>query len=141
MKKTVFIPDVAKEPNVSAITTIPFMLNGWAEEKTIGYHPDRITKRLHTEKINFTGMLSGEFSGPCFSRISRIVESIIYKHYYNNIRCAGSQTYPVKTEAYSNIAFTFPGQLQMPPGLPACLKAVEAHLKVSSLKASLQIKS
>jgi hypothetical protein len=53
MKKIVFIPDVVKELNVSAITTIPFMVNGRTEERTIGNHPKRITQAFSNIAFTF----------------------------------------------------------------------------------------
>ncbi|MEO6547189.1 MAG: LacI family DNA-binding transcriptional regulator [Ferruginibacter sp.] len=96
MKKKTSIHDIARELNISA-TTISFVLNGKADEKRIsedvtrkildyveqvGYHPNQVAKSLRTGKTNIIVMLVEDISDPFFSSITRIVESIAYKHHY-----------------------------------------------------------
>lgn len=97
--KTLSIKDIAVEAGVS-ITTVSFIINGKAKEKSIseavikkvekiivesGYKPNQIARSLRTGNSNIIGLIIEDISNSFFSRIARLIEDKAYKKGYKII--------------------------------------------------------
>ncbi|MBC6111552.1 LacI family DNA-binding transcriptional regulator [Pedobacter fastidiosus] len=97
--KTLSIKDIAVQANVS-ITTVSFIINGKAKEKSIseaviekvekiieesGYKPNQIARSLRTGNSNIIGLIIEDISNSFFSRIARLIEDKAYKRGYKII--------------------------------------------------------
>lgn len=97
--KSLSIKDIAAKANVS-ITTVSFILNGKAEEKSIseaviekvkkiidesGYKPNQIARSLRTGNSNIIGLMVEDISNSFFSKIARLIEDKAYKRGYKII--------------------------------------------------------
>src|SRR5690606_12546919 len=91
--------DIATKANVS-ITTVSFIINGKAEEKSIsapviekvqkiiaesGYKPNQTARRLRTGSTNILGLIVEDIYNPFFAAIDRLIENKDYKKGYKNI--------------------------------------------------------
>lgn len=90
------IKDIAKKANVS-ITTVSFILNGIAVEKSIsaavikrveeiieadGYKPNQIARSLRTGNSHIIGLIVEDIANPFFAGIARLLEDKAYKKGY-----------------------------------------------------------
>lgn len=97
--KSLSIKDIAVKANVS-ITTVSFIINGKAKEKSIseaviekvekiieesGYKPNQIARSLRTGNSNIIGLIIEDISNSFFSRIARLIEDKAYKKGYKII--------------------------------------------------------
>ena len=97
--KTLSIKDIAVKAGVS-ITTVSFIINGKAKEKSIseavikkvekiikesGYKPNQIARSLRTGNSNIIGLIIEDISNSFFSRIARLIEDKAYKKGYKII--------------------------------------------------------
>lgn len=97
--KSLSIKDIAVKANVS-ITTVSFIINGKAKEKSIseaviekvekiieesGYKPNQIARSLRTGNSNIIGLIIEDISNSFFSRIARLIEDKAYKRGYKII--------------------------------------------------------
>ncbi len=97
--KSLSIKDIALQANVS-ITTVSFIINGKAKEKSIsdavikkvqqiiiesGYKPNQIARSLRTGNSNIIGLIVEDISNSFFSRIARLIEDKAYKKGYKII--------------------------------------------------------
>ncbi len=97
--KSLSIKDIAVKANVS-ITTVSFIINGKAKEKSIseaviekvkkiieesGYKPNQIARSLRTGNSNIIGLIVEDISNSFFSRIARLIEDKAYKRGYKII--------------------------------------------------------
>ncbi|RZL50551.1 MAG: LacI family transcriptional regulator [Pedobacter sp.] len=97
--KALSIKDIALKANVS-ITTVSFIINGKAKEKSIsdavikkvqqiiiesGYKPNQIARSLRTGNSNLIGLIVEDISNSFFSRIARLIEDKAYKKGYKII--------------------------------------------------------
>ncbi len=97
--KTVSIKDIAMKANVS-ITTVSFIINGKAKEKSIssavikkvekiiresGYMPNQIARSLRTGHSNIIALIVEDISNSFFSTIARLIEDKAYQHGYKII--------------------------------------------------------
>jgi len=97
--KSLSIKDIAVKANVS-ITTVSFIINGKAREKSIseaviekvkkiieesGYKPNQIARSLRTGNSNIIGLIIEDISNSFFSRIARLIEDKAYKRGYKII--------------------------------------------------------
>ncbi|WP_443936473.1 LacI family DNA-binding transcriptional regulator [Pedobacter sp. MW01-1-1] len=97
--KSLSIKDIANKANVS-ITTVSFIINGKAKEKSIsaaviervekiieesGYKPNQIARSLRTGNSNIIGLVVENISNSFFSRIARLIEDKAYKRGYKII--------------------------------------------------------
>lgn len=97
--KTLSIKDIALKANVS-ITTVSFIINGKAKEKSIseavikkveaiikesGYKPNQIARSLRTGNSNIIGLIVEDISNSFFSTIARLIEDKAYKRGYKII--------------------------------------------------------
>lgn len=97
--KPVSIKDIALKANVS-ITTVSFIINGKAKEKSIsdavikkvqkiitesGYKPNQVARSLRTGNTNIIGLIVEDISNSFFSRIARLIEDKAYKRGYKII--------------------------------------------------------
>jgi len=97
--KSLSIKDIAVKANVS-ITTVSFIINGKAKEKSIseaviekvkkiieesGYKPNQIARSLRTGHSNIIGLIVEDISNSFFSRIARLIEDKAYKRGYKII--------------------------------------------------------
>lgn len=97
--KSISIKDIAIKANVS-ITTVSFVLNGKAKEKSIsaavidrvekiivesGYKPNQIARSLRTGNSNIIGLIVEDISNSFFSSIARLIEDKAYKKGYKII--------------------------------------------------------
>lgn len=97
--KSLSIKDIATQANVS-ITTVSFIINGKAKEKSIseaviekvekiieesGYKPNQIARSLRTGNSNIIGLIIEDISNSFFSRIARLIEDKAYKKGYKII--------------------------------------------------------
>nr|WP_315420279.1 LacI family DNA-binding transcriptional regulator [uncultured Pedobacter sp.] len=97
--KSLSIKDIAIKANVS-ITTVSFIINGKAKEKSIseaviekvkkiieesGYKPNQIARSLRTGNSNIIGLIIEDISNSFFSRIARLIEDKAYKRGYKII--------------------------------------------------------
>lgn len=97
--KPVSIKDIALKANVS-ITTVSFIINGKAKEKSIsdavikkvqkiiaeiGYEPNQLARSLRTGHTNIIGLIVEDISNSFFSRIARLIEDKAYKKGYKII--------------------------------------------------------
>lgn len=94
--KALSIKDIAVKANVS-ITTVSFIINGKAKEKSIseaviekvekiieesGYKPNQIARSLRTGNSNIIGLIVEDISNSFFAKIARLIEDKAYKHGY-----------------------------------------------------------
>ena len=97
--KALSIKDIAQKAKVS-ITTVSFIINGKAKEKSIsdavikkvqkiivesGYKPNQIARSLRTGNSNIIGLIVEDISNSFFSRIARLIEDKAYKKGYKII--------------------------------------------------------
>ena len=97
--KSLSIKDIALKANVS-ITTVSFIINGKAKEKSIseavikkvekiinesGYKPNQIARSLRTGNSNIIGLIVEDISNSFFSKIARLIEDKAYKKGYKII--------------------------------------------------------
>jgi len=97
--KALSIKDIAIEAGVS-ITTVSFIINGKARDKSIseavikkvekiitesGYKPNQIARSLRTGNSNIIGLIIEDISNSFFSRIARLIEDKAYKKGYKII--------------------------------------------------------
>jgi len=97
--KALSIKDIAIKANVS-ITTVSFIINGKAKEKSIseaviekvekiieesGYKPNQIARSLRTGNSNIIGLIVEDISNSFFARIARLIEDKAYKRGYKII--------------------------------------------------------
>jgi len=97
--KALSIKDIAVKANVS-ITTVSFIINGKAKEKSIseaviekvekiieesGYKPNQIARSLRTGNSNIIGLIVEDISNSFFARIARLIEDKAYKRGYKII--------------------------------------------------------
>lgn len=97
--KALSIKDIALKANVS-ITTVSFIINGKAKEKSIseaviekvekiiiesGYKPNQIARSLRTGNSNIIGLIVEDISNSFFAKIARLIEDKAYKHGYKII--------------------------------------------------------
>jgi LacI family transcriptional regulator len=97
--KTLSIKDIALKANVS-ITTVSFIINGKAKEKSIseavikkveqiineyGYKPNQTARSLRTGSSNTIGLIIEDISNSFFSKIARLIEDKAYKSGYKII--------------------------------------------------------
>lgn len=97
--KSLSIKDIAVKANVS-ITTVSFIINGKAKEKSIseaviekvekiiaesGYKPNQIARSLRTGNSNIIGLIIEDISNSFFSKIARLIEDKAYKKGYKII--------------------------------------------------------
>jgi len=97
--KSLSIKDIANQAGVS-ITTVSFIINGKAKEKSIssgviekvekiikesGYKPNQIARSLRTGNSNIIGLIVEDISNLFFSRIARLIEDKAYKKGYKII--------------------------------------------------------
>lgn len=97
--KRLSIRDIATKANVS-ITTVSFIINGKAEEKSIsapviekvqkiiaesGYKPNQTARSLRTGSTNILGLIVEDISNPFFAAIARLIEDKAYKKGYKII--------------------------------------------------------
>ncbi|MCZ4225241.1 LacI family DNA-binding transcriptional regulator [Pedobacter rhodius] len=97
--KTLSIKDIAVKANVS-ITTVSFIINGKAKEKSIseavikkvekiieesGYKPNQIARSLRTGNSNIIGLIVEDISNSFFAKIARLIEDKAYKRGYKII--------------------------------------------------------
>lgn len=97
--KTLSIKDIAVKAGVS-ITTVSFIINGKAKEKSISeavikkveeiikesdYKPNQIARSLRTGNSNIIGLIIEDISNSFFSRIARLIEDKAYKKGYKII--------------------------------------------------------
>jgi LacI family transcriptional regulator len=97
--KALSIKDIAVKANVS-ITTVSFIINGKAKEKSIseaviekvqkiidesGYKPNQIARSLRTGNSNIIGLIIEDISNSFFSKIARLIEDKAYKRGYKII--------------------------------------------------------
>ncbi|MGA9650588.1 LacI family DNA-binding transcriptional regulator [Pedobacter sp.] len=97
--KALSIKDIAQKANVS-ITTVSFIINGKAKEKSIseaviekvekiieesGYKPNQIARSLRTGNTNIIGLIVEDISNSFFSKIARLIEDKAYKRGYKII--------------------------------------------------------
>ena len=97
--KALSIKDIATQANVS-ITTVSFIINGKAKEKSIseaviekvekiiaesGYKPNQIARSLRTGNSNIIGLIIEDISNSFFSKIARLIEDKAYKRGYKII--------------------------------------------------------
>ncbi|UKT62782.1 LacI family DNA-binding transcriptional regulator [Pedobacter mucosus] len=97
--KSLSIKDIAVKANVS-ITTVSFIINGKAKEKSIseavikkveaiikesGYKPNQIARSLRTGNSNIIGLIVEDISNSFFSTIARLIEDKAYKRGYKII--------------------------------------------------------
>lgn len=97
--KALSIKDIALKANVS-ITTVSFIINGKAKEKSIsdavtkkvqqiiiesGYEPNQIARSLRTGNSHIIGLIVEDISNSFFSRIARLIEDKAYKKGYKII--------------------------------------------------------
>jgi LacI family transcriptional regulator len=97
--KALSIKDIAVKANVS-ITTVSFIINGKAREKSIseaviekvqkiikesGYKPNQIARSLRTGNSNIIGLIVEDISNSFFSRVARLIEDKAYKRGYKII--------------------------------------------------------
>lgn len=93
------IKDIAKKANVS-ITTVSFILNGIAVEKSIsaavikrveeiieadGYKPNQVARSLRTGNSHIIGLIVEDIANPFFAGIARLLEDKAYKKGYKII--------------------------------------------------------
>ncbi|RYF13723.1 MAG: LacI family transcriptional regulator, partial [Flavobacteriales bacterium] len=93
------IKDIAVKANVS-ITTVSFIINGKAKEKSIseaviekvekiivesGYKPNQIARSLRTGNSNIIGLIVEDISNSFFAKIARLIEDKAYKRGYKII--------------------------------------------------------
>ena len=97
--KSLSIKDIAVAAGVS-ITTVSFIINGKARDKSIseavikkvekiiaekGYKPNQIARSLRTGNSNIIGLIIEDISNSFFSRIARLIEDKAYKKGYKII--------------------------------------------------------
>ena len=97
--KALSIKDIAVKANVS-ITTVSFIINGKAKEKSIseaviekvekiieesGYKPNQIARSLRTGNSNIIGLIVEDISNSFFAKIARLIEDKAYKRGYKII--------------------------------------------------------
>lgn len=97
--KALSIKDIAVKANVS-ITTVSFIINGKAKEKSIseaviekvekiikesGYKPNQIARSLRTGNSNIIGLIVEDISNSFFAKVARLIEDKAYKHGYKII--------------------------------------------------------
>ena len=97
--KALSIKDIAQKANVS-ITTVSFIINGKAKEKSIseaviekvekiieesGYKPNQIARSLRTGNTNIIGLIVEDISNSFFAKIARLIEDKAYKRGYKII--------------------------------------------------------
>ncbi|MCX2573073.1 LacI family DNA-binding transcriptional regulator [Pedobacter sandarakinus] len=97
--KSLSIKDIALQAGVS-ITTVSFIINGKAKEKSIseaviknvekiiqesGYKPNQIARSLRTGNSNIIGLIIEDISNSFFSRIARLIEDKAYRKGYKII--------------------------------------------------------
>lgn len=97
--KSISIKDIARKANVS-ITTVSFILNGKAKEKSISaaviqkvekiihdndYQPNSIAQSLRTGNTNTIALMVEDISNTFFSKIARLIEDKAYKKGYKII--------------------------------------------------------
>lgn len=97
--KALSIKDIAQKANVS-ITTVSFIINGKAKEKSIseaviekvekiivesGYKPNQIARSLRTGNSNIIGLIVEDISNSFFAKIARLIEDKAYKRGYKII--------------------------------------------------------
>jgi len=97
--KALSIKDIAIKANVS-ITTVSFIINGKAKEKSIseaviekvekiieesGYKPNQIARSLRTGNSNIIGLIVEDISNSFFAKIARLIEDKAYKRGYKII--------------------------------------------------------
>ncbi|WP_316831219.1 LacI family DNA-binding transcriptional regulator [Pedobacter aquatilis] len=97
--KALSIKDIAVKANVS-ITTVSFIINGKAKEKSIseaviekvqkiidesGYKPNQIARSLRTGNSNIIGLVVEDISNSFFAKIARLIEDKAYKKGYKII--------------------------------------------------------
>lgn len=97
--KRLSIKDIAQLAGVS-ITTVSFILNGKATEKSIstaviervekiikesGYKPNEVARSLRTGNTKIIGLIVEDISNPFFASIARLIEGKAYKKGYKII--------------------------------------------------------